>query len=523
MIKNKRISPVFWLLLLFLITFGINLFMPRDLWVQDEARYGEVAREMLAGGQWLVPHLNNYPYPDKPPLYFILVIALGKIVGQGELAFRLLTVLATALTASGVFLLGKRLFDQQTGFWAAALFLTCFLTLLVGQIARMDMLLAATVVFAWLALRYFEEQKKPWFLTIFWGFAAVGAAIKGPIALLFTIIPAIVWFSWEKGWSGCKQLRCGRGLFSLVILAAIWLSLVFQQGYGDYLYDIWHKQLVGRAGNSWSQQQPFYFYLALLPFLLMPWTILIFQGFYRLAQEKISLWREISSFTVLPFIGLSLISGKLFIYLQPLLPGLCIVGAWQAKQLIHASKLSAWISFPPWLFIGLLAITVGWVAEQYLSLATWQKGTGTALLSGLLLVGAWAMRQNGQRWFLTWTGITAGVSILVFNIDGYLINPLFSAKALGQTVAKHAPPPAPAAVVNTTRGILNYYANRTLAELPLEQTANWLRQYENGLLIIKTEDLPHLTANPAQTLNCRVQETYAIELKQYHVLAECRF
>ena len=51
----------------------INLFIPRDLWVQDEARYGEVVREMLQSGSWkgwLVPHLNGYAYPDKPPLYF---------------------------------------------------------------------------------------------------------------------------------------------------------------------------------------------------------------------------------------------------------------------------------------------------------------------------------------------------------------------------------------------------------------------------------------------------------------------
>src|SRR6266849_231964 len=37
------------------------------LWEPDEARYAEIAREMLATHHFTIPHLNFVPYLEKPP------------------------------------------------------------------------------------------------------------------------------------------------------------------------------------------------------------------------------------------------------------------------------------------------------------------------------------------------------------------------------------------------------------------------------------------------------------------------
>jgi len=42
------------------------------LWEPDEARYAEIAREMLALHNFIVPHLNYVPYIEKPPLLYWL-------------------------------------------------------------------------------------------------------------------------------------------------------------------------------------------------------------------------------------------------------------------------------------------------------------------------------------------------------------------------------------------------------------------------------------------------------------------
>ncbi|MGZ8270079.1 MAG: hypothetical protein ACXW1T_02750, partial [Methylophilus sp.] len=128
---------------------------------------------------------------------------------------------------------------------------------------------------------------------------------------------------------------------------------------------------------------------------------------------------------------------------------------------------------------------------------------------------------NIKRWLYTTSTLSVLFSWLIFGGMTTLLNPLFSAKAMTNAVLMHANDSTPIAVINTTRGILNYYANRTFSEVKLRDANAWAKAHPDAVLIIKTSDLK--AAFPESTIpnSCQVNKTFNMELKEYHVLAKC--
>ena len=163
------------------------------LFEPDEGRYAEIAREMTAQNDWVVPLLQGEPYLDKPPLLYWLIMLSYRAFGIHEWSARLIPALAVHCTILIVYLLGRRSLGERAAFWGALL-----LSLAPGFIGMGRLLLIDGLLTLWVTLSIFAAfeamrgQNLRWSWWTISAFACgLGILTKGPIALILLVPPLL--------------------------------------------------------------------------------------------------------------------------------------------------------------------------------------------------------------------------------------------------------------------------------------------------------------------------------------------
>ena len=194
--KKAAFALICIYLLIYIIPLGT-----RRIAIIDESRYAEIPREMIASGDWTVPHLNGLRYFEKPVMGYWLTALSMKYFGNTAFAIRLPSALAAGGTALLIFLLAIRfLRDRKTALLAAAISLTFVEVCGVGVTSVLDSMLTFFVT-GMLAMFFFaatELQKRRTFcwLLLCGLFAYCAFMTKGFLAFvvpLITMIPFLIW------------------------------------------------------------------------------------------------------------------------------------------------------------------------------------------------------------------------------------------------------------------------------------------------------------------------------------------
>ena len=350
-----RRQSLFALAILALLAFLPGL-GSHDLWNPDEPRYAEVAREMTATGDYLIPHLSGRIYAEKPPLFFWLIAASGEITGElDEWSIRYPSMLAAIGATLLVYLLGLLFFEPKAAFMSALVYLTCAKVLWQGHAAQIDMTLGFWVVLAmylWARGRpRLSSREKGPFPWGFWVVTGLATLTKGPVGLLPVLLAIFVFSMSHSERSEWARLRIGRGLLLWLGVVLLWLVPAVLVGGQEYFDVIVLKQNVGRYANPWGHLKPWYYYLTILPVDFFPWLFLLpgamiagrrtFCGEERRGARLAWVWILV---TLLFF---SVSSGKRTVYILQMYPALALlvgagVEAWQRER--RCSSL--WFSIP---------------------------------------------------------------------------------------------------------------------------------------------------------------------------------
>lgn len=319
------------------IFLGIPLAILRFPDIRNEMKYLVITQSMLSSKNFWVLRYFSDLYPDKPPLYFWILGISQKIFGS--YAFNLSIILGSLLPSLIITIFFykfiKNFLEDREAFYISSLLCTLPYFLGVSLFLRMDMLMSCFIFLSiYLFFNFYYNFTPINFknLSLFYLFIFLGVFTKGIAGFFIPIITIFTFLIFEKNLKFVKNIYLPYGIFFILSLFILWFFKIYSSDLGkEYISLLLGQETVGRIVNSKAHIKPFYYYLEQLPLLTFPYT-LITVGSLIFYIRRIKTWKnweklEKISFCYLlfPFLGFSLASGKLSIYLLPLLPATLIM------------------------------------------------------------------------------------------------------------------------------------------------------------------------------------------------------
>ena len=304
----------------------------RPLFNPDEGRYAEIPREMLSGGDWVIPHLNGLDYIEKPPLQYWATAWMYRFFGVSEFSARLYTALTALGTVALVGLLGTRIWGRETGWRAAAVLSGMIMVIVLGQLITLDMSLTfymtASLTGFLLAQRPGEAGLK-WMLMAWIG-AALGVLTKGLVAAAIPAAVLIIYSLCRRDVAPWLRLRWSWGLPLFLAIAVPWHWLAALR-LGDFLQFFFvHEHFARYLTPIADRQEPWWFFGMVFLIGTIPWTmpaLRVLVGGWRdralNAQFSPAFFLWLWVLFVCVFFSLS--DSKLMPYILPAMPALAVL------------------------------------------------------------------------------------------------------------------------------------------------------------------------------------------------------
>lgn len=290
----------------------------------SEARYAEISREMLVSGDLILPRYLGILHFDKPPMTY-WITALGyKIWGINPFGARFFLQIVFAVQLALVYRIAQILFGSRT---IAIYSLICYAAIPLSLISIRNLTTDAYLnTFALASVYLYILYRKNNSIAALYGFfIALGIAIftKGPFALLLPLLaiyPVNRMISIQAP-GRTPLIHFILGIAVTLTLGGWWFFYLMSSSSGFYNFFI-GGQIVNRLAHAdkLSRSKPFWYYIALLPPLILPLLGLMMNWLAQLKNTGRNINR-LGMYTILiPVVLFSCSSSKLILYILPVAP-----------------------------------------------------------------------------------------------------------------------------------------------------------------------------------------------------------
>ena len=323
----------------------------------SEARYAEISREMLLSGDWLHPRLLGIHHFHKPPVTYIISAAGMALFGVNEFGVRFFLQISLLVQALLLYLIALQLFEsRKMAFSALVIYLTMPAVLISARNLTTDSFLTTFELLAiWCWMKY-KPARKPAWLYLFYLALSLAFLTKGPVGLIFPVLVAIGYRARQtNGELGFSHHLIAFVLF-LVLSGSWYVYLMWQdRQFVDYFF---LNHIVKRYASpeTFGRSEPWWFYLAVIPALTLPWFALLLLHLKKLRLIPRDLKRLFLMWLVLPLLFFSLSSSKLILYILPMLAGIALLISWLLFQL--TSKDFKVITFVTFAYLGIVGFAL---------------------------------------------------------------------------------------------------------------------------------------------------------------------
>lgn len=395
--------------------------LSHPLLAPDETRYAEIAREMSASGDWIVPTRQGVPYLDKPPMLYWLTALSFRLFGINEITARLATAAAAWGTVIATFWLGVPLVGRR-GAGMGSLLVACSAGFLIsGRFLFMDTLLTLFTTVSLLAgYTACHGERVRW---NYWLLAAascgMGLLTKGPVAAVLCLPPLFA-SQWLAG-SRVLRLKHWLSYAGLALALAIPWFIAMELRRAGFLEEFFWKHHVQRVINGLAHEEPWWFYVPVVLIGLLPGSIL-FPAFISYLRSQESNFRDLRPRAVGDLLlsagwiiaVFSLSRCKLPPYLLPIIPPICLAVGRGMEAILATAPQQGFLAYVRQHSPRDLAVTffLGAVGSPVLQVALMGNPGATTVviwcaIAGICAALAWCL-ENGtiRRIERRWTAVT---------------------------------------------------------------------------------------------------------------------